>query len=443
MIWRSLKQSIVRGQMAQFLGRSFWGLGDQALVSLTSFMMMVLLARELGPEDFGAFSLIYGALLLFNALQSGLFTQPHNVLASSLSDEAYIRFTSTTLITQVAFSLLLALLAVGGYFISMAFEWPFALLILAMAPAIVAWQIQEYLRRVYYTEDRVRDAFLNDLISYGGQIAGILLIWELGVLSGPVAVYTLAVTSAVAAIVALWQLRDRLIPSLDTGVIRDSWRFGKWLFGANLLQSGRIQLNLMLIGALVNVTAAGLYKAAQNLVAPTHIVMNAIRSIAMPRAAAIHATEGLPAMRRYMMRIGILGLAPMVLYFIVVSLTAEPLLHRLYNGQYDGYAWLIWMFCFVYLFAYVGQVLTVVLSAMRITRSVLIAEAVTLGASLLVGIPVIWLLGIGGALVTDIIVGATLVGALLNRLERRAQEPEPVAAPMIEFVPAEVHARGN
>ncbi len=443
MNWQALKQSMADRHLSQFLGRSFWGLGDQALVSLTSFMMMVLLARELGPEDFGRFSLVYGGLLLFNALQSGLLTQPHNVLGASLDDEAYTRFTSTTLIAQVAFSLLLGVFSVGGYLIGREFGWSVAPLLLAMFPAIVAWQVQEFLRRVYYTEGRVRDAFLNDLISYGGQIAGILIVWRLDALTGPVAIFILAVTSGLAALAALWQLRERLIPIVDFDVLRDCWRFGKWLFGANLVQSGRIQIHLMLIGVLVNVTAAGLYKAAQTLVAPTHILVNAIRSVAMPRAAALYTTEGLPAMRRYMVRIGLLGLLPMVLYLIAVSLVAEQLFHQVYDGQYDGHAWLIWLFAIVYLLAYAGQVLTVVLSAMRITRAVLIAEALTLATGVLVGVPVIWLFGVGGALVTDIVIGATLAGALMSMLRTRAREPAPATAPMIEFVPAEVHTRGS
>lgn len=436
--WRTLLQ----GRFARVLGQSVWGLGDQALVSLTSFLMLVLLARVLSRDEFGAFVIINGALLFFNALQSGLFTQPHNVLGASLSGADYVRYTSTTLLAQLAFSFLLALLAVAGYLVSGWFDWP-ALLILAMAPATVAWQIQEFLRRVYYTEDRVRDAFLNDLISYGGQIVVTLLIWRVGLLTGPVAIYILAATSALAACVALWQLRDRLAPVFDLELVRDNWRFGKWLFGANLVQSGRIQLHLVLIGDLISAAAVGIYRAVQNLVGPTHIMMNAMRSIAMPRAAAIHASDGLPAMYRYLTRVAILGLIPIVLFLAVVTVMAERLLHLLYAGQYDGYAWLVWLFSIVYLLTYGCQVLTVVLSAMRVTRAVLVAEIVTVAAGLTVGLPVIWFFGIGGALVTDIIASAILMGALLYKLTYREREPAPIAAPMIEFIPAEVHVRGN
>ncbi|MEZ4569738.1 MAG: lipopolysaccharide biosynthesis protein [Thermomicrobiales bacterium] len=434
--------SQLRDRLLSLIGSSFWGLADQAIVSLTSFLTMILLARVLTPDDFGAFVLIYGALLLFNALQSGLFTQPHNVLGSSLTGAEYVRYTTTTLITQLAFSLLLGILAVGAFIAAVELGWTAAPLLIATAPAIIAWQIQEYLRRVYYTEGRVREAFLNDMISYGGQIIGIAGIWLAGALTGPLAIYVLAATSALAALVALWHLQDRLDLGFDRTVVEENWRFGKWLFGANLVQSGRIQLHLMLIGGLVSVTAAGLYRATQNLVAPTHIMMNAIKSIAMPRAAAIHTRDGLPAMRRYLIRICVLGLIPILLYLVAVSLVARPLLHRLYAGQYDGYAWLVWLFSAVYLLAYGGQVLTVVLSAMRITRAVRYGEVVTLVMAISAGVPLIWIFGIGGALVTDIIVGCTLMGALAHQLIHRPQSTD-TPAPMVDLTPLEVPAHGD
>ena len=429
--------------MTHLFSQSIWGLGDQALVSLTSFLMMVLLARVLTPGEFGAFVLIYGALLLANALQSGLFTQPHNVLGSSLHSDAYVRYTSTTLISQTAFTTLLAAIALAGFLVAFALDWGASALLLALVPAVSAWQLQEYFRRVFYTEGRVRDAFLNDGISYGGQMVVIVLLWQSGLLTGPVALYALAATSGLAAIIAAVQLRSRLQFIFDREVVRDNWEFGKWLFGANLVQSGRIQLHLIMIGSLISVTSAGLYRAVQNLVAPTHIMMNAIRSVAMPRAAAIFACEGLPAMRRYFLRVGLLGLVPIVLYLVIVSVGARWILHLLYDGQYDNYAWLVGMFSIVYGLAYIGQLLTVVLSAMRVTRAVMIAETATLAVAVVAGVPLIWTLGIGGALLTDIIVGVTLAGALAHRLAYRNRLAMVPTHPEFRVQPAEVQAHGN
>jgi O-antigen/teichoic acid export membrane protein len=127
----------------------------------------------------------------------------------------------------------------------------------------------------------------------------------------------------------------------------------------------------------------------------------------------------------------------------LVSLVAEWLLHALYAGQYDGYAWLVWLFSAVYLLAFAGQVLTVVLSAMRVTRAVMIAEVVTLAAAVAVGAPLIWLFGLGGALVADVVIGATLMGMLLFYLQKLQAKPETPHAPMVNLIPSEARGHGD
>src|SRR4051812_32461616 len=82
---------------------SAWGLADQALISATNFVTMILLARGLGSSAFGLFVLMYTCLLFANGLQTALFTQPQNVLGAERRGDAYERYTSSTAVGQTAF----------------------------------------------------------------------------------------------------------------------------------------------------------------------------------------------------------------------------------------------------------------------------------------------------------------------------------------------------
>src|SRR5690606_25991116 len=95
---------------------------------------------------------------------------------------------------------LLALVAAVAALVALWAGWQIGTLLLAMAGAIPTWQTQEYLRRVFYTEGRVGEAAFNDLISYGGQMAGIALLSWRGWLTGPNALGVLALTSLAAAL---------------------------------------------------------------------------------------------------------------------------------------------------------------------------------------------------------------------------------------------------
>ena len=53
-----------------------WALADQTMVSGVNFLTGILLARYLGLEEFGRFTLAWMAVLFVNSLQSGLIVQP-------------------------------------------------------------------------------------------------------------------------------------------------------------------------------------------------------------------------------------------------------------------------------------------------------------------------------------------------------------------------------
>ena len=72
------------------LGSVSWGVADQMLISATNLITMILLARGLHPEAFGSFVLAYSILLFANSLQSGLITQPHNLLGAGRRGDLFI-----------------------------------------------------------------------------------------------------------------------------------------------------------------------------------------------------------------------------------------------------------------------------------------------------------------------------------------------------------------
>src|SRR6185437_15530108 len=159
-------QKLMRG-----FGRNIWALNDQVLISGTNFATNVLTARAMADRqaEFGTFSVIYGVLLICNILQSTLVTQAHNVLGSLRSGTDYRRYTASTAVQQLFIVLIEAVLVVPIVLYGYHRGWASEAMLIALIPSIVAWQLQEYVRRVLYTEGRFADAFLNDVISYGGQ----------------------------------------------------------------------------------------------------------------------------------------------------------------------------------------------------------------------------------------------------------------------------------
>src|SRR5262249_52810069 len=152
-----------------------WGLCDQGLIAATNFLTTVILARNLSPTRFGAFVLLYGVVYSTISLQTTLVSRPHNVIGVTRHGEDYRRYTTVTAVSQLCFTALFALVTSVAAMIAHRAGWWIAPLLIPLIPAVAAWQLQEFTRRVLYTEMRLGDAFANDLISYGGQAVVIIV----------------------------------------------------------------------------------------------------------------------------------------------------------------------------------------------------------------------------------------------------------------------------
>src|SRR3954451_24164252 len=71
------------------LTRAGWGLSDQAVSSLTNFMLGVLIVRTVGVEEFGAFTLAFTAYLLVMSICRAYPMQPLAIRYSAADDASF------------------------------------------------------------------------------------------------------------------------------------------------------------------------------------------------------------------------------------------------------------------------------------------------------------------------------------------------------------------
>jgi O-antigen/teichoic acid export membrane protein len=382
---------------------SLWGIADQGLLSVTSFVTVVVLASVLGPHAFGSFSIVYTALLIANALQTALVTQPHNVIGVTKAHDEYTGYTGTTLAIQLVFAVAVSGAALAGAVLAAGVDAALAPLLFALVPAALAWQLQEFGRRVLYTEGRLAAAFANDVISYGGQIALLALLWRFASLDGPNALYAIAASSAAGAAFGAWQLRRSIMLAFDRASVRANWRFGKWLGGATLGFILSSHLYTYLAATIVGAFAAGVLKAAQVLLGPLNVLLLFLNNVLPIRLARAHAIGGESMLRR---RLGLAYLVtfPIVAsYCVACSVFAGPLLGLVYGEEYDQYGPVVVLFAVHYLLTYLGQLVSNALYAKRSTRPVFLGNAAGAVVAVAFGWLLVAALGVEGAVVGMII----------------------------------------
>jgi O-antigen/teichoic acid export membrane protein len=359
----------VYGRRSRLFGKNIWAMGDQVLISGTNFLTTVLIARVLSPALFGSFTLVYSALLLANIFQSTLVTQAHNVLALSRAGQGFRRYTGNTALSQMLLVAVEAMLALIVGIVAEAKGYPAATLILWLAPACVAWQMQEFVRRIMYTECRFAAAFWNDCLSYGGQMLLFAAFWASGNLNGNTAMFSLTITSAVAAILGLWQIRSSLEFTLDLSVFAENLAFGKWLLGGELVQwFGSLQLYLFLTAYLLGTHATGELRAAQTVFGPTRIFAFYLGSVLPIRFAKTMAEDGDWAVHRLLRTTSIRVLPLLGIYCLLIAMFPRFLLQMIFGRDYAGTPAVLSFYAFYAFISYAQTLLVSVLTARRQTR---------------------------------------------------------------------------
>jgi O-antigen/teichoic acid export membrane protein len=412
------------GGLGRIVRENAWPLADQGVMSATNFLTVVVLARALDPSDFGAFVLAYTTLLFVNGFQTALVTQPHNVLGQRRTGDDYAHYTASTALAQGGFSLAAALAAVAAAGVLELSGLGGAGVALALAPALVAWQLQEFARRVLYTEGRIAAAFRLDVLSYGGQTAALVLLAWADVLTAPRALLVVAATSALGALAGGWTIRASLRGRTRTDFLRENWAFGKWLAAAIAASWVSAQLFVYVVAIVDGASATGALRATQTLLGPLNAFLLFLGTVLPIRFAAAHVRGGEPRLRTTMHRAYLASLPVVLVYGLAVSLAAEPLLRWLYGSTYEDYGTAVALFALFYVAAHASYLGGAVLNARGDTRALFVANVWAAVVGLVLGWPLVETWGVDGA-VAGMLVTMLVLNVFVWRAYRTPGSPAP------------------
>ncbi|HEX2971130.1 MAG TPA: hypothetical protein VHP11_02285, partial [Tepidisphaeraceae bacterium] len=401
------------------LGRAPWAVADQMVISATNFVTIILLARGFSQASLGSFTLVYSGLLFVNSLQGGLITQPHNILGATRQGEDYASYTSSTALSQLLLAVFGAGASLMGWVIAGLIGWEGTPLLLGLAPAIIAWQLQEFGRRVLYTEGRLRGAFVNDLLSYGGQTLAIATLYRMDCLTGPLALQAIAATSAMGALVGVWQIRDALVWRIDKGVFRENWHFGKWVAGGEIFGHWMsAQLFVYLAAGILGAAAAGVLRAVHTVFGPSRVLADVFCTMLPIRFARTLADGGKTALHIQLRLAYLLAIPLLGGYCLLVAVCAKPILSALYGNKYAGSSSVLALYAVSAFASYMTMIVAAALRAKRLTRPVFLSQTYASVIALPLGWLMILMFGIQGT-VLGMIATYLAMGILLWRMYDR------------------------
>jgi O-antigen/teichoic acid export membrane protein len=298
--------------------RAGWGVADQALSSLTNFAVGVFVARQLGPHEFGAFSLAFATYLFALNASRGLATDPLVVRFSDASTESWRQAAAAATGTAAVVGAVVgAVCLLAGVVLGNALGAAFLFLGLLL-PGLL---LQDSWRFVFFAARRGRDAFLNDLVwalFLGPFIAAVVVSRH-----AHVQWFVLAWGGAAVLAGLVGAAQARVLPRLS--------KVGEWhrhhrdlgvrYLSENISFSGATQLRSYGLGGIAGLAAVGALRGAELLLGPVNLIIMGIGSLmAIPEAARL-ANHDLARLRRFVLGLAILlGGAGAIWGLVVVAL---------------------------------------------------------------------------------------------------------------------------
>jgi O-antigen/teichoic acid export membrane protein len=421
----SLRSRVRVEAASRFLRAASWVISDQALISATNFLGMVIAARLLSTVDFGTYALAYTAIWALNGVQSSLITQPHSVLASHDDLVAYRRYTSATGLMQLALSFGLGIpILFAGVVALVAGAGP---LLVVVGFALIAWQAQEFLRRILYFEGRLAAVVALDVISYGGQFVAILVLAWAGSFTVDSGLAAAGVTSGVAAILGLILLRKTLFHRPLPGAVGQNIAHGRWLLGAELGFTLCTSAYPFVLAATHGPESVAVYAAATLVLNPLNVLWFAVGTAVPIQLSRSRQRHGDHVARGDLLRI-YAGSIPIVGgYCLVAAVFGGPLLGYLFEHDYAQYGWVVAAAALTRFLSFHSHLLSVGLRVHGQTRAIFVGYAAAVPFSLIVGSALTVAFGIAGAMVA--IFGSHVIWTTIWARAYRAGDPTPVEGP--------------
>ncbi len=383
---------------------------------------MVVAARVLSTAEFGAYALAYTALWALNGLQSSLITQPHSVLASHTDVNAYRRYTSATGLMQLALCFALGIpFVIAGLIAIVTGAGP---TLMALGFALIAWQAQEFLRRVLYFEGRLIAVVVLDVVSYGGQLAAIVALAAAGSFTVASGLAAAGLTAAAAALVGLILLRTTLFHPPLPGAVGRNVAHGRWLLGAEVGFFLCTSAYPFLLAATRGPESVAVLSAANLILNPLNVIWFAVGTAVPIQLSRSRQRHGDHAARGDLVRLYGASIPVVGGYCLVAAVFGGPILGLVFGDAYAAFGWVVAAAAVIRLFSFHSHLLSVGLRVQGQTRAIFVGYAAAVPFSLIVGIILTIVFGIAGAMVATF--GSHVIWTTIwLRAYRSEQGPDP------------------
>lgn len=402
---------------------------DHGLFSSSNFVLNVLLARWLTPQDYGAFAVTYTVFALAGLLQSALLTEPMLIFGSDKYRERVPEYLGTLMFGNLGYGMIVGLcLLLGALVIGFWESGALVVAFLGLSAAAPFMLFQLLMRHICYL------LFKPHLAASAGALYMLLVLlgayllrdtWDTW-LSAPAAFGLMALSSLAAGLLLTVLLRVNLSSAADSAkfweIFKEHLSYGRWSVGTRVMSWVTASGFLVLLPVFAGLEASGALRALMNLIMPVMQAYGALSVLLLP--TLVRAREGGNFWRivRLTLLLFVCGAGT---YWLILGVLHGPVVSWIYNGRYDQYAKLLWLLGLVTVAVGAAEVLSSALRALGRVDQVFWASALSATAALTLGLAALYLFEVAGAVVWLLVAWTASVTAMWRYLRRQVHKEAP------------------
>lgn len=387
--------------------------------------MGVLLARWLGVEAFGHYSILWMGVLFVLGLHQAYFTQPLMALLPGKQASEETDYLDALAGLQVMASIALAAMAVllFGLLVVIGIKANWLQWLPMMGFLLGGYLFQDFLKKYCYAKRKLHVPILMDAALYLLMLPALMALYFMGELSLSNALFAIAMAFGISSLLGKWQLRANLFKHWKKHNLiltaKEHYHYSFWLLGTSMVQWFSGNFFLVAAAGTLGAVAVGALRMAQNMVGLCHVIFLAMENVVPAEAARQFFSKGENGLFAYLKRVGLFGSIPVGLLLMGLTLAAPWLIGWLYGAEYQSFAYLVVAFSVVYALGYVLTILRFAMRSMQFTSPIFIAYLISAGLSVLVANPVVrhWGIGgvVGGLIGTQLLMLLVYVGAIWKK----------------------------
>ena len=369
---------------------------DQVFVSGCRVLLSIVIARSLGLEEFGVYSLLWTIVIFSSAMQIPISIIPMMQLAPRMSPKRKGTFNASAMIIQLGYGIVSVLLTVIALILLMPDDKNAIQLTVLISGYIFAYNQFEYLRRYFFSEGKRVAAFFFDVLLYSAVFFFIylLLVNNIFSLESYIAISLLPAGILSLAMVRLYQLY-RASPVLHLAIIRRLLAISSPLIGSTIAHFISGYCFVFSTAYFLGASEVGGISAVRNIVGPFMLILMALENSLIRKFALLPINSN--QIRIESRKETVKWLFLFLILALLFSGFSSELMRLLYGEEFVVFSNLIYWFCGTALIQVISRVQTIRLRAQSQFLAIKNANIVTMLVALIISPLLIWFYGVSGA----------------------------------------------